>query len=77
MSSLIKLGETLLKSGPVKTDTTPRRVRGLFGGEWIFDTLSAVYVWEWVGCAFSRLSFCILPLAVLSSVLLLLGGGWI
>jgi len=47
MADLIHLGETLTKSGPVKTDTTPRRIRGLFAGEWIFDTLSAVYVWEW------------------------------
>ncbi|KAF8847769.1 DUF427-domain-containing protein [Acephala macrosclerotiorum] len=44
--SLIKLGEKLSKAGPHKKEATPRRVRGLFGGEWIFNTLKAVYVWE-------------------------------
>jgi len=46
MADLIKLGEKLTKEGPYKTEATPRRVRGLFGGEWVFDTLGAVYVWE-------------------------------
>ncbi|CZR52748.1 uncharacterized protein PAC_02625 [Phialocephala subalpina] len=46
MADLIKLGEKLAKEGPHKKEATPRRVRGLFAGEWIFDTLKAVYVWE-------------------------------
>jgi uncharacterized protein (DUF427 family) len=25
----------------------PRRVRGLLGGVWVFDTETALYVWEW------------------------------
>jgi uncharacterized protein (DUF427 family) len=38
---------------PAMLDTTrriepvPRRVRGYFGGRLLFDTIQAVYVWEW------------------------------
>ncbi|KAG4418038.1 hypothetical protein IFR04_008858 [Cadophora malorum] len=46
MSDLISLGEKLASKGPHKTEDTPRRVRGLLGGKYIFDTLQAKYVWE-------------------------------
>jgi len=46
MSDLLTLGEKLITAGPHKTEPTPRRVRGLLGGKYIFDTTSAVYVWE-------------------------------
>ncbi|KUJ13312.1 DUF427-domain-containing protein [Mollisia scopiformis] len=46
ISSLIPLAQKLSKNGPVKRESTPRRIRGLFAGEWVFDTLGAVYVWE-------------------------------
>ncbi|KAG4435938.1 hypothetical protein IFR05_008595, partial [Cadophora sp. M221] len=45
-SSLISLGEKLTSEGPHKVEGTPRRVRGLLGGKYIFDTLEARYVWE-------------------------------
>ncbi|KAH6722040.1 hypothetical protein DL95DRAFT_382762 [Leptodontidium sp. 2 PMI_412] len=46
MSDLIALGEKLTSEGPHKIEGTPRRVRGLLGGKYIFDTLEAQYVWE-------------------------------
>ncbi|PVH83696.1 DUF427-domain-containing protein [Cadophora sp. DSE1049] len=46
MSDLISLGEKLTSEGPHKMEDTPRRVRGLLGGKYIFDTLEAKYVWE-------------------------------
>ncbi|KAK0100900.1 hypothetical protein ONS95_007344 [Cadophora gregata] len=46
MLDLISLGEKLASEGPHKTEDTPRRVRGLLGGKYIFDTLEAKYVWE-------------------------------
>ncbi|KAH7407430.1 hypothetical protein BKA64DRAFT_666557 [Cadophora sp. MPI-SDFR-AT-0126] len=46
MSDLISLGEKLTSEGPHKVEATPRRVRGLLGGKYIFDTLEAKYVWE-------------------------------
>ena len=30
-------------------ERSPRRVRGVFAGETIFDTSNALYVWEWAG----------------------------
>ncbi len=41
---------SLATKGPVKQEPTKRRVRGLLGGQWIFDTLDAVYVWEHEYC---------------------------
>jgi len=46
MSDLLALGEKLTTEGPHKTEKTPRRIRGLFGSKWIFDTIQAYYVWE-------------------------------
>ncbi|TAQ88058.1 hypothetical protein B7494_g3609 [Chlorociboria aeruginascens] len=43
---LLTLGQTLVTSGPHKIEGTPRRVRGLFGSKFIFDTTSALFVWE-------------------------------
>jgi len=40
------LATTLIKNGPHKVESTPRRVRALFGGQFIFDTTSAKHVWE-------------------------------
>ncbi|KAG8525858.1 uncharacterized protein KY384_000618 [Bacidia gigantensis] len=36
----------LLKEGPHKIEKTPRRVRGLFDGDYVFDTTQASHVWE-------------------------------
>ena len=36
----------LCKEGPVKTLQTPRRVRILFNGKYIADTIQASFVWE-------------------------------
>lgn len=44
--SLEALGEKLVTQGPHKLEGTSRRVRGLLGGIYIFDTLEAKYVWE-------------------------------
>jgi hypothetical protein len=30
-----------------RVEPAPRRVRAMLGGEQIFDTSRAVYVWEW------------------------------
>ncbi|KAL2073503.1 hypothetical protein VTL71DRAFT_10829 [Oculimacula yallundae] len=46
MSDLISLAAKLISEGPHKLEKTPRRVRGLLGGKYIFDTLEARYVWE-------------------------------
>ena len=44
--SLKKLGQKLLADGPHKLEQTPRRVRALFGGAYIFDTIEPRHVWE-------------------------------
>jgi hypothetical protein len=44
--SLEKLAATLITTGPVKVESTPRRVRALFDGIFLFDTTSALHVWE-------------------------------
>ena len=44
--SLEKLAATLNATGPVKVEPTPRRVRALFNGTYLFDTTSALHVWE-------------------------------
>jgi hypothetical protein len=44
--SLETLAASLIKSGPVKVESTPRRVRGIFDGIFLFDTTSAKWVWE-------------------------------
>ncbi|TVY34959.1 hypothetical protein LSUB1_G006592 [Lachnellula subtilissima] len=46
MADLLELGEKLTTKGPHKIEATPRRVRGLLGGLYVFDTLEAKYVWE-------------------------------
>jgi hypothetical protein len=50
-NSLEALGEKLTTEGPHKIEGTPRRVRGLLGGKYIFDTTAAKYVWEHPYCA--------------------------
>lgn len=37
----------LATDGPHKIEETPRRVRGLFDSEWVFDTTHARHVWEY------------------------------
>ncbi|RFU31739.1 hypothetical protein B7463_g4620, partial [Scytalidium lignicola] len=44
--TLPALGEKLTKEGPHRVEETPRRIRGRHGGEWLFDTTKAIYVWE-------------------------------
>lgn len=51
-TSLEKLGEKLTTEGPHKVEGTPRRVRGLLGGKYIFDTTASKYVWEHPYCTF-------------------------
>jgi len=46
MADLERLGEKLTTEGPYKLESTSRRVRGLLGGVYIFDTIKAKYVWE-------------------------------
>jgi hypothetical protein len=48
--SLLELGEKLTTEGAHKIEGTPRRVRGLLGGQYIFDTLESKYVWEHPDC---------------------------
>lgn len=45
-SSLTKLAQSLLASGPHKLEKTSRRVRGLYDGIYVFDTTEARFVWE-------------------------------
>ncbi|KAH7399805.1 hypothetical protein BKA64DRAFT_670436 [Cadophora sp. MPI-SDFR-AT-0126] len=45
-ADLTTLARNLISTGPVKTEPTSRRVRALFDGTFIFDTTSAVHVWE-------------------------------
>ena len=51
ISSLKELGKKLTTEGPYKVEGTPRRVRGLLGGKYVFDTTAARYVWEHPYCA--------------------------
>ncbi|KAK0654782.1 hypothetical protein B0T16DRAFT_450545 [Cercophora newfieldiana] len=44
--SLPELAAKLCTQGPVKQEPANRRVRGVLGGIWVFDTLEAQYVWE-------------------------------
>jgi hypothetical protein len=44
--SLEELAQKLISSGPHKVELTPRRVRALFDGAYLFDTTSARHVWE-------------------------------
>ncbi|KAE9375685.1 DUF427-domain-containing protein [Stipitochalara longipes BDJ] len=46
MADLEALGKKLTTEGPHKVEGTPRRVRGLLGGKYVFDTTAAKYVWE-------------------------------
>lgn len=45
-SSLKDLALKLLAEGPHKYEKTARRVRGLFDGSYVFDTIASVHVWE-------------------------------
>lgn len=45
-SDLESLARTLITDGPFRVESTPRRVRALFGGQFILDTTSARHVWE-------------------------------
>ncbi|KAL9062148.1 MAG: hypothetical protein Q9157_009186, partial [Trypethelium eluteriae] len=45
-SSILNLGRKLAAEGPHKLEKSPRRVRLLFGQEYIADTQEAHYVWE-------------------------------
>jgi len=46
MADLQTLASTLITSAPHKIESTPRRVRALFAGTFLFDTTSAKHVWE-------------------------------
>jgi len=46
MADLEKLAATLITTGPVKVESTPRRVRAVFDGIYLFDTTAALHVWE-------------------------------
>lgn len=46
MTDLKKIAETIIASGPHKYEDSPRRIRVLLGGAYIFDTTSAKLVWE-------------------------------
>lgn len=41
-----ELGRRLIHEGPYKQEPANRRIRGLLGHDWIFDSLGARYVWE-------------------------------
>ncbi|KAL2071115.1 hypothetical protein VTL71DRAFT_12350 [Oculimacula yallundae] len=45
-ADLQALANSLIASGPVKLEPTCRQVRALFDGVFLFDTTSAVHVWE-------------------------------
>jgi hypothetical protein len=49
-ASLEALGKKLTTEGPHKIEGTSRRVRGLLGGNYVFDTTAARYVWEHPYC---------------------------
>ncbi|KAK3372717.1 hypothetical protein B0H63DRAFT_485523 [Podospora didyma] len=44
--SLHELAAKIAVEGPAKHEPARRRLRGLVGSEWVFDTLDAEYVWE-------------------------------
>ena len=44
--SIKRRAESLLKDGPLKHEATPRRIRVLQKSAYIFDTTSAILVWE-------------------------------
>ncbi len=54
MSEVIAKLTKLAKEGPFKHEPTKRRIRGLLGGQWVFDTLDAEYVWEHPYCKANR-----------------------
>ncbi|KAF1927538.1 DUF427-domain-containing protein [Didymella exigua CBS 183.55] len=45
-SGLIRLAQKLASDGPYRVETTHRRVRALFQGKYVIDTLQAYHVWE-------------------------------
>ncbi|KAF2643731.1 DUF427-domain-containing protein [Massarina eburnea CBS 473.64] len=46
VDDLTKLAQKLATEGPHKYESTPRRVRGLLNGKYVFDTIKAYHVWE-------------------------------
>ncbi|PVI05211.1 DUF427-domain-containing protein [Periconia macrospinosa] len=46
VEDLVKLAQKLSSEGLHKYEQTPRRVRGLLNGKYVFDTISAFQVWE-------------------------------
>lgn len=44
--SLARLAQKLAAYGPYKVEPTSRRVRALFNGKYVIDTLQAFHVWE-------------------------------
>ncbi|KAF1962269.1 DUF427-domain-containing protein [Byssothecium circinans] len=46
IEDLTKLAQKLAAEGPHKCEATPRRVRGLLNGKYVFDTINAYHVWE-------------------------------
>lgn len=45
-----ELGTKLVNDGPHKQEPANRRIRGLLGDQWVFDSLDAIYVWEHPYC---------------------------
>ncbi|KZM18426.1 uncharacterized protein EKO05_0007701 [Ascochyta rabiei] len=43
---LVRLAQKLASEGPYRVEQTPRRVRALFNGRYVIDTLRAYHVWE-------------------------------
>ena len=46
MTDLKKIAETIATSGPHKYEDSPRRVRVLLSGSYVFDTTASKLVWE-------------------------------
>ncbi|KAJ4987675.1 hypothetical protein SVAN01_06842 [Stagonosporopsis vannaccii] len=45
-NDLTRLAQKLASDGPFRIEHTPRRVRALFNGRYVIDTLQAYHVWE-------------------------------
>ena len=45
---------SLVANGPNKQEPIKRRVRAQLNGQWVVDTLDAVFVWEHKYCESSR-----------------------
>jgi len=46
MADLAKLAQKIVSEGPHKAQPATRRVRGIFNGKYVFDTIEAYHVWE-------------------------------